>query len=247
MGLATTRNIRLDLAYDGTHYHGWQIQPDLPTVGGTLKEAISRLTGEDPKIIAASRIDAGAHALNQVVNFKTTSSLPISSFPSTLNSLLPDDIVVYSAHEVEEGFHARFSSKRRIYEYLILNSLYPSPIYRNHAFWIKDPIDLRWMKKARRAFIGTHDFTSFTNSLRKNPVRTIYRVEIYKRGDFIRIRIEGDAFLPMMVRKMVGALLEVGMKRIPPGRIKEILEAKENSLCQRTVPARGLYLARVEY
>lgn len=244
MGL---RNIRLELAYDGTLYHGWQIQPDLPTACGTLKDAISRLTGEDLRVIAASRIDAGAHALNQVVNFKTTSPIPTSSFPDALNSLLPDDIVVYSATEVDEGFHARFSSKKRTYEYLILNSLYPNPIYRNYALWIKDPIDIRRMKKVKGVFVGTHDFTTFTNQPRRNPIRTIHGVWVYKKGDFIRIRIQGDAFLPMMVRRIVATLIEVGTKRMPPNRVKEILDLKDSNLCPVAVPATGLYLVKVEY
>lgn len=247
MDLGTRRNIRLDLAYDGTSYHGWQIQPHLPTVCGTLKDAISKLTGEDPKIIAASRIDAGAHALNQVVNFKTASTLPISSFPGALNGLLPDDIVIYSATEVDSEFHARFSSKRRIYEYLILNSRYPNPIYRNHTFWISDPINLRRMKKTKGVFIGTHDFTSFASPTKDDPVRTIYGIGIYRKGDFIRIRIEGNAFLPMMMRRIVGGFIEVGIGKICSKRIKEILESKKGELSPKPVPSNGLYLIKVEY
>lgn len=243
------KNIRLVLSYDGTDYHGWQIQSNLPTIAGTLKEAILRLTGQNLQITAASRIDAGAHALCQVVNFKTSASLPISSYPKALNAYLPKDIVVYGAEEVDDEFHARFWAKRRVYEYLILNLDYPSPIYRNYAHWVPGPLNLRRMKKARQAFIGTHNFTSFASvdTEKKDPTRTIYGIGIFKHHDFIRIRIRGDSFLAGMVRTIVGTLIEVGLGRLEPARVREILEAEDRSLAPPPAPACGLYLAKVEY
>ncbi|HAV42390.1 TPA: tRNA pseudouridine(38-40) synthase TruA [bacterium] len=242
-------NIKLTLSYDGTNYHGWQIQRDLPTASGTLKEAILKLTGEEVQLIAASRTDAGAHALSQVVNFKTSSLLPVSSYPKALNAHLPQDIVVYAAEEVDGNFHARFSAKKRIYEYVILNLEYPAPIYRNYAHWVEERLNLKKMKKAIGVFIGQHDFTSFTSSAGggKNPIRKIDKISIYEHKDFIRIQIEGDSFLPGMVRTIVASLIEVGLGRLDPVKVKQILEARDRALTPPPAPACGLYLAKVKY
>lgn len=243
------KNIKLILSYDGTNYHGWQIQNDLPTAAGALKEAILKLTGQNPQIIAASRLDAKAHALSQIVNFKTSFTLPISSYPKALNAHLPSDIVVYGAEEVDGKFHTRFSAKKRIYEYAILNLEYPSPIYRNYAHWVAGKLSLRKMKKARQVFVGNYDFTSFASLGRdeKNPTRTIYGIMIFGHKDFIRIQIKGNSFLPGMVRTIAGTLIEVGLGKLEPAKVKEILEAKDRALAPPPAPACGLYLARVEY
>lgn len=243
------KNIKLILSYDGTNYHGWQAQTDLPTPGQALKEAILRLVGEEVQIIAASRIDAGGHALCQTVNFKTSSSLPVSSYPKALNAHLPQDIVVYAAEEVGSEFHARFSAKRRVYEYVILNLEYPSPIYRNYCHWIPSPLNLRKMRRAMRILVGLHDFTSFASlgGEKRDPDRTIFGTSLYGHMDFIRIRIEGDSFLPGMVRTIVATLIEVGLGRLEPVRVRQILEAKDRALAPSPAPACGLYLVRVEY
>ncbi|MFH1860546.1 MAG: tRNA pseudouridine(38-40) synthase TruA [bacterium] len=255
------RNIKLCLQYDGTNYHGWQKQSNRVTVAGALEQAIQKAIGKDVKIVAASRIDAGAHAYGQVVNFQTDVDWDISVFPRAINCNLPRDIVVYDANLVPSDFHARFSAKWRRYQYLILNSQFSSPFYRNYACFFSHRLDIDKMLEGAAFLVGKHDFTSFGTELKniENTVRTVSLLLIEKRGStsggdstsgrgkFISIDIIADAFLYGMIRSIVGILIDVGMGRKLPEDVKMVLEARDRNIGPMVRPACGLYLVEVGY
>ncbi|MEW5768045.1 MAG: tRNA pseudouridine(38-40) synthase TruA [bacterium] len=273
-----SRNIKLTLEYDGTGYHGWQIQPDLPTVSGVLEIALEGLIGSKTRVIGASRTDAGAHALGQIANFKTEHpSIPTDKFPRALNSLLPKDVVVTGSEEVPPDFHARFSAVDRTYQYLILNRPFPSALQKRYSHWVPQPLNPEQMREVARFLIGRHDFTSFSSSDKdlNNPYRRIKELRItdsgwqtagttsrlesqgcpYSPGGFplfqadglIRIHIRADAFLPNMIRAIVGTLIEVGQGKRSTYEVEDILAARDRTLAGPTVPACGLYLIKVDY
>lgn len=250
-----SKNIKLLIAYEGTDYHGWQRQPDLKTISGTLEKALFKLTGEKISLIGASRTDSGVHAKEQVANFVTKSRIPVRAYPPALNSFLPPDIVVWNAEEVPIPFHARYSAKLRTYRYLILNKPYPSPLSRRFMLHLPYNLDTELMKEGAKYLLGTHDFTSFSScQTNQNPVRTVDRLNIDKtcprengEGSRIKFEIAAQSFLPQMIRTIVGTLLKVGQKKLSPLRIKEILEAKDRAWAGPNVPACGLCLTRVQY
>lgn len=243
------RNIKLVLQYDGSAYYGFQKQPGLPTICGVLEKALFKLTQENPHIIYASRTDKGVHAYNQVVNFKTRSSLSVDTFEKALNALLPKDIVVCASSEAPPEFHARRSAKSRTYLYLILNRKFPSPFHLHAALFAPYRISLERMKEGSKYLLGKHDFTSFVQSSEtyKNPNRTIERLDIKKEGDFIHITITSYSFLRGMIRRIVGTLLDVGRGRLEPFEILRIIESKDRRRAYKTVLSCGLYLMKVEY
>lgn len=244
------RNIKLTIEYDGTGYHGWQIQPNARTVQGTLEEKISTITGEKISLVASGRTDAGVHALGQVANFKTESRIPLSALKRGVNSLLPNDIAVKRAEGVKEGFHARFSAKSKLYEYRILNSPVPSPIERNFSWHVFRGLDVGKMSAAAQVLLGKHDFSSFRSaqSDNLNPVRTLMEVKIgRKRNQIIVIRMRADAFLKQMVRNIVGSLVDVGKGKTDPAYFKEVLEARDRARAGMTAPPHGLFLVEVDY
>ncbi len=244
------RNIKLIIEYDGTGYHGWQVQPDSPTIQGILEEKIGVITGERISLIASGRTDAGVHALGQVANFRTESQIPLCGIKRGVNSLLPDDIVIRRAEEANEDFHARFSAKSKLYEYRILNSPVSSPLERNFSWHVAQRLDLGRMRRAGEMLLGTHDFSSFrsAHSDNLNPVRTLMALEIRKsRNHMIAIRMRANAFLKQMVRNIVGTLVEVSRGRIEPEDFREILDARDRTKAGMAAPPYGLFLAEVEY
>ena len=243
------RNIKLHLEYDGSGYAGWQVQPGLPTVQGALEEALSRITDGPVRAIASGRTDAGAHALDQVVNFTTASSIDTISLVRGTNSMLPDDIAVKEAAEAPPDFHARYSAVSKTYRYLILNKERPSAFFRSYAWHLFCPLDLKAMAEALTLLKGVKDFSSFraVAGSHRNPVRNILGARIKKKKDFFQLEIEAESFLQHMVRIIVGTLIEAGKGRIMPEEMEEILQAKDRSAAGPTAPARGLYLVRVEY
>lgn len=246
--LVELRNIKLILEYDGTSYHGWQRQPNLPTVQEAVEESLSRLFKEEIKVIAAGRTDAHVHAKGQVINFKTRASLPIEAIKPALNSYLPDDIRVKKAECVPLNFHARRDALKRTYRYIIYNHPFSSPFYRNFAWYIPDELSLEEMKKASRHLIGKHDFSSFqAQGSPAPPVRRLERISIFKREKFIITELTADSFLYRMVRNIMGTLVEVGRGRLSPDEVRDILEAKDRKFAGPTAPPQGLYLMRVEY
>lgn len=239
----------LRVSYDGTNYHGWQIQPGQRTVQGVLENCLARLTGGFEKLIASGRTDAGAHALDQVVNFYTSSSLTPAIIGRALNSLLPRDIVVREAISASEGFHARYSAKSKLYLYLILNRPYPSPFYSRYSWYISYPLDINKMEEAASFLRGTHDFSSFraASCNARTSIRHLYRLELERRDSFLLFWVEANAFLQHMVRNIVGTLVEVGRKKYEPEYVEEVLRAKDRTKAGPTAPAQGLFLYRVDY
>ncbi len=245
------RNIRITLEYEGTAYAGWQVQDGLPTVQGTLIEAVRKLT-EDPEVEVggASRTDSGVHALGQVANFRTGSTIPSLGIQRGLNSILPPDIVVTDAAEVPDDFCARRSSVGKTYRYRILNRSCPSALERNFSWHLHRPLDLEAMREGASHMIGEHDFTSFraADSDAPHSIRRVTSIEVQPGGDgIVEITVEGNAFLRHMVRIMVGTLVEVGKKKIAPDDVAEIIERRERASAPMTAPARGLFLVRVHY
>ena len=246
------RNLKLVLEYDGSRFHGWQYQVGVRTVQGVFEEALARLTGERIRTIAASRTDAGVHALGQVVNFRTESRHSPEVFLRALNALLPRDIAVLSCEEVDYKFNARFWAEGKIYRYIIYNH----PIRRafgHKYFWhIADKINIKAMREGAKYLIGIHNFSSFQarsrDQLEKDPVREVKRIDIYNgKNNYICIEIEARSFLKQMARNIVGTLILAGRGKIPPEGIKQILEAQDRRMAGPTAPAGGLYLVKVFY
>ncbi len=256
----TMRRIRLTLQYDGSAYQGWQVQASGVTIQGLLQDCIYRLTGERVKVIGAGRTDAGVHALEQVAAFDSGSGLHVDVIGRALNAMLPQDIRVMDAKDVEGDFHARYSARSKCYVYVLAN-MRDVPVFMDRYVWsITCPLDLEAMKAASACLIGRHDFTSFRGSGcgAKNAVRTVHSLEVKKlceaaflfarfRGEFITITVEADAFLRHMVRNMVGTLVEAGRGRLSPERVKVILESRDRRLAGPTAPAKGLFLQNVSY
>ncbi len=245
------RNIRLLVEYDGTSYHGFQVQEDtsLPTIQGELEAAITTICGESIRITGSGRTDAGAHALGQVVNFHTSASVPTGRFPIALNSVLPRDIRIRQAESVPLSFHARFDATAKTYLYVVDNRPYSSAFLRNYVYHVPQPLDIAAIKAAAELLVGTMDYASFqsSGSSVKTSVRTVYHLGVDPKGGVIRFSIRANGFLYNMVRNIVGTLLEVGKGKLTIEEIPAILAAHDRSQAGPTAPAQGLYLVAVEY
>ena len=248
------RNIKLVLEYDGTNYHGWQTQPNLPTIQGAVEEALTQLTKTSIRIIGAGRTDTGVHAEGQVANFYTDSPIPIDAFQKGLNTFLPRDIVICSVTEVAADFHARFSATSRRYRYTILNRDYPSALLRHITYFYSTPIDLKSVGAICQSIIGKRDFSSFqkTGSDRLNPVCEVFEAYCWKEDEYVYFEIEADSFLRGMVRAIVGTILKCVKNASCDidnacAQFHGILEAKNRALAGPSIPAHGLSLIRVAY
>lgn len=243
------RNLLLRLRYDGTNYHGWQIQKNKVTVQGTVKKAIKKLTGEDVTVYGCSRTDAGVHARAFVMNFTSECTIPLEKVPVAINSCLPDDISCYAAEEREEDFHARFSCKGKEYLYRVHNSEYRDPLYYKRAYHYNYPMSLEKMQAASAVIRGERDWKSFqaSGSPVNSTVREVFYVKVEKNGEFFDIRVSGDGFLYNMVRIIVGTLLLAGRGKWTPEDVKRIIESCDRRKSGPTVPAHGLYLNEVYY
>lgn len=241
-------NYMLILAYDGTAFHGFQVQPGLPTVQGALERALTRVAILSSPLYAAGRTDAGVHAKGQVVNFRGTLRVEIERLTRAVNALLPPDISVISAREVEDGFHARKDALARAYSYYFHTGDRPSPFYRRYALHVRGPLDEKGMEEALRSILGVHDFTSFCRREEgRSAVREVCEVELARRGELLRVRVKANAFAWMMMRMLCGSLLEVGRGKWSPQRFREVLAAGDNSLSGSALPPHGLFLERVYY
>ena len=240
---------KLVLEYDGTQYHGWQVQPNLSTIQGTLEATIRKVAQHEVNVTAAGRTDAGVHALGQVAHFSTTARLTAEEWLRALNGLLPPDIAVLSVEEVPETFHARFNAKSKLYRYRMLTRVHRSALSRDKILHYPYPLDLDAMEVACRPLVGTHDFTSFQGSPtdNENPVCTVTRLTVDRFGDEVIFEVEANRFLKQMVRNIVGTLLEVGRGKMQAGEIAGILAAKDRTKAGPTAPAHGLYLVKVDY
>lgn len=243
------RRIKLIVAYDGTEYSGWQIQPEAPTIEMYLDKAIRELTGENVHVTGASRTDAGVHAYGNVAVFDTESTIPGDRFTFALNRFLPDSIVIQDSWEVSSDFHPRHCNTRKTYEYRILNTAVPLPQKRNFTWHVAGSIDIEKMKEAAAYIVGEHDFKSFccVRTQAESTVRTIYSLEVLQEGSEIIIRIKGNGFLYNMVRIITGTLIQVGKGRFMPEYVKQMLEAKDRTVAGQTAPPQGLTLVGIEY
>lgn len=244
------RNIKLLIEYDGTNYHGWQVQPNGLTIQEVIEKKIEVMIRQRVRLIASGRTDAGVHALGQVANFQTSSAIPVEGFWRGLNSLLPPEIVIKSAEEVKPEFHAQYGVKRKTYRYLILNRELPSAIYRNYSWHIPLSLDVSAMQDASRILLGKKDFSSFqaADPDPTDPVREVFQAGwSMKEEIFLFFTIEADGFLKHMVRNMVGTLVEVGKGKISGEEFKRILEAGDRRQAGITAPPQGLFLVEVKY
>lgn len=244
------RNIKLTIEYDGKDFNGWQKQPDKLNIQGSIEAAIEQITGEKVELNASGRTDAGVHALAQVANFKTNSKLPIEKFPIAINSKLKKSIRILKAEEVDERFHSRLTCKRKTYRYIINNSFTGSAIYRNLETHIPQKLDIQKMKQAVKYFEGEHDFRAFkaSGTSNKSSIRTIYEAKVYEaNNERIYIELTGNGFLYNMVRIISGTLVDIGLGKINPDDIQNIILQGKRDLAGKTLPPNGLYLLNVEY
>lgn len=243
------RNIKLTIEYDGTNYHGWQIQPNAVTVQGRVLEAVEGLTKERVKLVGASRTDEGVHALGQVANFLTNSNIAPDKFCLAINASLPSDIVVTRSEEVPSAFNARYDCKGKKYKYIIHNRYIRSALWNNRSYHVKHRLDVDVMNDAAKILLGTHDFSSFraSGSGAKTSVRTVHDVRVTRQDDIVVIEISGDGFLYNMMRIVAGTLVEIGARDIKPTRMLSMLNARDRRMAGHTAPPQGLYLEEVYY
>ncbi len=248
--MATIIKMALVMEYNGTHYHGFQLQANLPTIQGEIEKALWKLTGERHRVMAASRTDTGVHAKGQAVSFRTGSSLPPQTFINGLNYYLPRDIAVKAGYKIGDTFNLRRDALSREYSYYILNSLTRSPIWEGFSYLVTGHLDIETINQACQALIGKHDFVSFATCIGsgiKSTIRRVYRAEIERDGELAIFNMVATSFLPHQVRNTVGALIRVGLGKMTIDEFSNIIEAKQPGLAGPTAPACGLYLMRINY
>lgn len=243
------KRVKLTVAYDGTNYCGWQVQPNGITIESELNRHLSELLKEDIHVIGASRTDAGVHALGNVAVFDTEARMPAEKFSYALNTRLPSDIRIQDSREVPADFHPRFCQTVKTYEYRICNRRFPDPCQRLYSLFYYWYLDVEKMRQAAAYLVGEHDFTSFCTAKAEitNHVRTIYSLDVDKDGDMITLRVRGNGFLYNMVRIISGTLLRVGSGMMRPEEIKDILAAKDRQKAGETARPEGLTLVKIEY
>lgn len=243
------KRVKLTVAYDGTDYHGWQIQNNGITIESELNRCLSELLGEKIQVIGASRTDAGVHALGNVAVFDTECRMPAEKISYALNQRLPEDIRIQRSEEVAPDWHPRRCESRKTYEYRIYRGEFPMPVKRLYSYFIYHPLDVDNMRKAAALLEGEHDFKSFcqTGAQVENTVRTIYSMEIEEQGAELVIRVCGSGFLYNMVRIIAGTLIEVGRGSRGPEDMTAVLQAMDRSAAGPTAPAHGLTLVRYEF
>lgn len=241
--------VKLTLAYDGTRYCGWQVQPNGPSIQAEVERALSALHKEPRRVIAAGRTDAGVHARAQVCSFAEASPLPLVAYVKGMNALLPEDIAVSAASLEPEGFDARRSARGKRYRYRIENRPTRFPIGRDHAWQLFRPLDAAAMAEAAALLVGRHDFAAFQASdcEAHHAVRDLRRLEVLAAGGAVEVVAEATAFVKHMVRNLVGTLVEVGLGRRPPAWVAEVLASRDRKRAGPTAPARGLALEEVFY
>ena len=243
------RNIALFLTYEGTAYHGWQVQKRDATIGQTMEEAAARIVGHPVKMTGCGRTDAGVHAKKYVANFRTTSTIPVDRLPYAMNTHLPEDIVVTGAMEVHEDFNAIGSCVRKEYTYLIYNSRIRDPFYVNRAWFYPKYLDETIMQQAASQFVGTHDFAAVRSvgTDVKSTVRTVYYYNVERKGDLIELKVCANGFLYNMARAMAGTVVYAAEGKIRPEEIGALLESGNRTAAGPTVPPGGLYMTQLWY
>jgi len=244
------RNIKLSIQYDGTRYDGWQKQGNTnKTIQGKIESVLSQILNEHIEINGSGRTDSGVHAYNQIANFKTKSNITFEELIKKANTNLPNDIVIRFAEEVDEAFHSQHDAKGKKYLYRIWNSEFNNPFLDSYCIHLSENLDVSAMKNASKYLVGEHDFSSFTTlkSKKKSKVRTIYSIDFNVNNELIEIIFYGNGFLYNMVRIICGTLLDVGIGKISPDFVNEILSKKDRRLAGYTAPAKALFLYEVEY
>lgn len=238
----------LTVAYDGTDFHGWQLQPGVRTVEGELNSCLSDLLQTEVAVIGASRTDAGVHALGNLAVFDTESSIPSEKFAYALNCRLPQDVKIQKSEEVAEDFHPRKCSTIKTYEYHLDCGEFPMPINSRYAYYTYHQPDVERMRKAAAFIIGEHDFKSFcsVHTQAESTVRTVHSIEVEQEGREIVIRVRGNGFLYNMVRIIAGTLLEAGMGKFEPSKVAWMVEQKDRQVAGPTLPPEGLRLCGIE-
>jgi tRNA pseudouridine38-40 synthase len=240
---------KLILEYEGTAYHGWQVQPGLPTIQGLLQETLARIVGAPVHVTGAGRTDAGVHALGQVASFRAETRLDPATLRRALNASLPRDIVVRCAEEAPPAFDARRSAQSKMYRYTILCRDHPSAFLGRHSLYVPHPLEFAAMARAAEHVIGTHDFSAFraATCTATTPVRTVLQAAWRPDGDCWHFEITANAFLQHMVRILVGTLLEIGRGRHPSSHLADVLVARDRRRAGKTAPSHGLCLVEVHY
>ena len=248
--MPSQRTLKLTLSYDGTDFAGWQVQPRQPTIQGCLERALARIEGRPVKAAGSGRTDAGVHALAQVASCSLRNPIPAAGLLKALNRLLPPAIRVTDVDEVAAGFHARHLALAKTYEYRTHRGALCPPFEARYAYWHPYPLDESSMFLATGRLEGEKDFRSFASSTKVAPnstVRTVFSSVLHRKGDYLVYRVRGSGFLYRMVRNLVGTLLEIGRGNLRPSDIDRILAARDRRAAGPTAPARGLFLAGVEY
>jgi tRNA pseudouridine38-40 synthase len=237
------------VAYDGTDYSGFQVQPDQVTIQGEIEAALQRITGEPIQIVGSGRTDAGVHARGQVFHFDTHSSIPVEKWRFVLNNQLPDSIVIRSVEEADARFHARFDVKVKEYRYCIDNGPIPDIFRHRYAEHIRHPLDTERMHTAATLLVGEHDFTSFCSAKThvEDKIRTLYDCRVEREGDLVWVICRGNGFLYNMVRIIAGTLVEVGEGKRTPEEMPAILQARDREQAGKTAAAKGLTMWEVMY
>lgn len=246
------RRVKITLSYDGTEYHGWQVQPGLPTIQGTLERVLGEIEGQPVAVAGSGRTDAGVHALEQTAAFTFFNPIPLDNLIRAVNRLLPADIRVLSAIETAPAFHPRFDAIAKTYEYRIWRDPICPPFDRKYVWHFPYPLDEGAMKDAASRFAGTHDFTAFAaadekDALGASKVRTVFSSETGRNGSRWVYRVRGSGFLKHMVRNLVGGLIEVGRGNRTPEDLAELLNPDIGRKLGQAAPSRGLFLINVEY
>ncbi len=243
------KRIKLIVAYDGTAYHGWQVQPNAVTIEGVLNQKLTELLGEEITVTGASRTDAGVHSLGNVAVFDTKTRIPADKISYALNQRLPDDIVVQDSAEVASDFHPRFCDSKKTYEYRILNRRFPIPTLRRDTYFYYRPLDVEVMQKAAGYLVGEHDFKSFctVGAQVETTVRTLYALTVTKDEDVVKIGVTGNGFLYNMVRILAGTLILVGIHEREPEDMKRVLALCDRTAAGPTAPACGLTMVGICY
>jgi len=242
-------NFKLTLEYDGTNYHGWQLQKNAITLQGTLEAVLARLCGEPIRVRVAGRTDTGVHALGQVVSFKSEKIIELHRLQRALNALLPPDIVVRQVEPVHDTFNPRRDALSRIYRYQIWNQPWPSALWARYSWHVAFPLDADAMNQAATLLVGDHDFSSFQGSdwVEHNPHRTVLRSAVYLDNEFLVYEVEARSFLRHMVRNIVGTLVDVGRGAVSVEEFAEIFAARDRTRAGLNAPPQGLFLVAVQY
>ena len=239
---------KITIAYDGTEYGGWQVQPNAVSIQSLIQKALATILRTPVDLTGSGRTDAGVHALGQTAHF-IADQIDLEKTLASLNGLLPSDIRILSLEPVSEDFHARYSASSKVYRYHLHLDRIPDPFKRRFAYHVPHPVDIALLQRTATHFLGTHDFTSFANvgSTFDDAIRTLYRLDVIEEKGGIALELEGDGFLYKMVRNLVGTLLDVTAGKIDSAEIPAILAAKDRKTAGRAAPAHGLFLVTVKY